>query len=297
MIWLMRSVLLAGLALWFAGATQAEELDWKKVDTALGKSGTAMAGGVHRYGLPRSDLHVVLDGVTIKPALALGGWVAFAPTHDGAMIMGDLVLTETEVSPVMAKLLESGVEVTAVHNHLLRANPAPFYLHVGGHGDPVKLGAAIRAALAQSKTPMETSSGAPAAAPAIDLDTAKIDEAMGAKGQANGGVYQLGVPRRDPVTENGMTIPAGMGSANVANFQPTGESKAAITGDFVVTGNEVNPLIRTLRTNGIEVTAIHSHMLDEQPRLFFVHFWANDDAVKLAKGLRAALDQTAAAKM
>jgi hypothetical protein len=296
MVCLMRSLLLVIAALAFAGAASADDFDWKRVDAALGKTGTAMAGGVHRYGLPRSDLHVVLDGISIKPALALGGWVAFQPMGDGAMIMGDLVLTEPEVNPVMAKLLDGGIEVTAVHNHLLRANPAPFYVHVGGHGDPVKLAETIRAALAQSKTPFEPSAGPPTAAP-IDLDTAKLDAAMGAKGQANGGVYQFGVPRRDPVTENAMTVPAGMGSANVANFQPTGEGKAAITGDFVVTGNEVNPLIRALRTNGIEVTAIHSHMLDEQPRLFFVHFWANDDAVKLAKGLRAALDQTAATKM
>ena len=207
------------------------------------------------------------------------------------------VLTEAEINPVMAKLLDGGIEITAVHNHLLRANPAPYYLHVGGNGDPAKLAEAIRLALTQSKTPLEAPSESATETPAIDLDTAKLDEAMGAKGRANGGVYHFGVPRRDPTSENGMPIPAAMGSANAANFQPTGNGKAAITGDFVVTGNEVNPLIRTLRANGIEVTAIHSHMLDEQPRLFFVHFWANDDAVKLAKGLRGALDRTSAAKM
>ena len=289
------SVSVSAIAVMWA-AHAAAEPDWSKVDATLERAGAVQPGGIHRYGFPRGDLHVTVDGVTIKPALALGGWVAFQAMNDNtAMIMGDLVLTETEVSPVMAKLLESGVEVTAVHNHLLRASPAPFYMHIGGHGDALKLAIAVRSGLALSATPPTAPSGTPA--PAIDLDTAKLDEAMGAKGKANGGVYQFSVPRRDPVTENAMTIPAGMGTANAANFQPTGDGNAAVTGDFVVTGEEVNPLVRSLRRSGIEVTAIHSHMLDEQPRLFFVHFWANDDAVKLAKGLRGALDQTAAAKM
>jgi hypothetical protein len=239
----------------------------------------------------------MLDGVTIKPALALGGWVAFKPMHGGAMIMGDLVLLESEINPVMAKLIEGGLEITAVHNHLLRANPATFYMHVGGHGDPAKMAGVIREALAASKTPLST----PAAAgppPAVDLDTAKLDQIIGAKGQPNGGVYQFGVLRQNPIIENDMPIaPAGpMGVATAINFQPTGDGKAAITGDFVLTGDEVNPVIRALRSNGIEVTAVHSHMLDEQPRLFFLHFWANDNAEKLALGLRAAIDKTASIK-
>ena len=284
-----------GACLAFATSAGAAEVDWNNVDAALGRT-AAVSGEVHRYGFPRTDLSVTLDGVAIKPALALGGWVAFEPMHGGAMIMGDLVLLETEINPVMTKLLESGVEVTAVHNHLLRASPATFYMHVGGHGDPVKIAEALHSALAASKTPLGPPAAAPAAPPAVDLDTAKLDEIIGFKGQANGGVYQFGVPRRDPPTESGMTIPSAMGSANAINFQPTGGGKAAITGDFLVTGDEVNPLIKTLRENGIEVTAIHSHMLDEQPRMFFIHFWANDDAVKLARGIRAALDKTAIAK-
>jgi hypothetical protein len=278
------------------GAAQAQEIDWKKVDEALGRS-AAVSGDVHRYGFPRSDLNVTLDGVTIRPALALGGWAAFKPAHGGAMVMGDLVLLDTEINPVMAKLIENGIEITAVHNHVLRANPATYYMHIGGHGDPVKLATAIRAGLAESKTPL-TPPASPAAQPAIDLDTDQLDQIIGAKGQANGGVYQFGVPRRDPVSESGMQIaPAGpTGVATAINFQPTGGGKAAITGDFVLTGDEVNPVIKALRSNGIEVTAVHSHMLTEQPRLFFLHFWANDDAVKLANGLRAALDKTARAK-
>jgi hypothetical protein len=251
---------------------------------------------VHRYGFPRTDLTVTLDGVTIKPSLALGGWVAFKPMHGEAMVMGDLVLLETEVNPVMVKMIEGGLDITAIHNHLLRASPATFYMHVGGHGDPVKMAAVIRDALAVSKTPM-TPPPAPATPPVVDLDTAQIEQIIGSKGQVNGGVLQFNVPRKEPVTMEGMQMtPVGpMGVAEAINFQPTGGGKAAITGDFVLTGAEVNPVLKTLRANGIDVTALHSHMLMEEPRLFFMHFWAVDDAMKLAHGLRAALDKTATA--
>ncbi|MCP3471003.1 DUF1259 domain-containing protein [Bradyrhizobium sp. CCGUVB1N3] len=276
--------------------TQAQDVDWQKVDDTLGRK-PAVAGDVHRYGFPRSDLAVTLDGVTIKPALALGGWVAFKPAHGGAMIMGDLVLLESEINPVMAKMIAGGLEISAVHNHLLRASPATFYMHVAGHGDPARLAAAIHDALVESKTPL-TVAAPSSPQPAVDLDTAQLDQIIGVKGQANGGVYAFTVPRRDPISEGGMPLnPAGpLGVATGINFQPTGDGKAAITGDFVLTGEEVNPVIAALKTNGIEVTALHSHMLDEQQRLFFMHFWANDDAIKLAKGLRAALDKTASTK-
>ena len=290
--WIMISI----LAVLSASAASAQETDWQKVDDALGRK-AAVTGDVHRYGFPRSDLVVALDGVAIKPALALGGWIAFKPMHGQAMVMGDLVLLETEINPVMLKLMEGGLEITAVHNHLLRANPATFYMHVGGHGDPVKMAAVIHDALGASKTPFV----APAPAsppPAIELDTAQLDQIIGVKGQANGGVYQFAVARRDPVSEGGVQLTPGgpLGLATGINFQPTGAGKAAITGDFVLIADEVNPVIKALRENGIEVTALHSHMLDEQPRLYFMHFWANDDAVKLAKGLRAALDKTASTK-
>jgi hypothetical protein len=289
------STLLSLAALALTLPARAADVDWSKVDAALGKTAT-VSGEVHRYGLPRSDLRVVLDGVAIKPALALGGWLAFAPMHGEAMVMGDLVLLESEIAPVMTGLLEAGVQITAVHNHVLRASPATFYMHVAAHGDPVKLAASIHEALATgSKTPFEPAPTTATAGPQLDLDTAKIDQAMGAKGTANGGVYQFGVPRREPVKENGLPISAALGGANAINFQPTGDGKAAITGDFLATADEVNPLIRALRIGGIEVTAIHSHMLDEQPRVFFIHFWANDDAVKLARNVRIALDKTAVA--
>jgi Domain of Unknown Function (DUF1259) len=293
-LWLVVSIFAAS----FTTAAISQEIDWQKIDDAFGRK-PAVSGDAHRYGFPRTDLTVTLDGVTIKPALALGGWIAFKPARGGAMVMGDLVLLETEINPVMLKLIEGGLEITAVHNHLLRASPATFYMHVGGHGDPARMAAVIHDALAASKTPLATpTAAAPAAPPAVDLDTAQLDQLIGVKGQANGGVYQFNVPRRDPIMEGGMQLsPVGpMGAAIAINFQPTGGGKAAITGDFVLTGDEVNPVIKALRANGIEVTAVHSHMLDEQPRLFFLHFWANDDALKLARGLRAALDKTASTK-
>ena len=208
------------------------------------------------------------------------------------MVMGDLVLTEDEVTPVMTKLQEGGVEQTALHNHVLHESPRVMYMHIGAHGDPVKIARAIHDALALSKTPMT----APAAAPAggtqdLGIDTKQLDQLMGQSGKVNGGVYQFSVPRAEAVTDGGMEVPPSMGLATAINFQPTGGGKAAVTGDFVLIASEVNPVIKALRDNGIEVTALHSHMLTENPRLFFMHFWADDDAQKLARGLRAALDK------
>jgi hypothetical protein len=277
----------------------AADIDWSKVDQALGKTGMAQPGDVHKYALPRTDLHVTLDGIAIKPALALGGWLAFRPVGEATMVMGDLVMAEDEINPVMAKLLANGITVTAVHNHLLRAQPATFYMHVAGLGDPVKLAAALHDALGASKTPFGVAAaGAPpaAVAPPLDLDTAKLDQTIGHKGTVTGGVYQFGIPRADVIKDDGMAIPPAMGTAIAINFQPTSGGKAAITGDFILLGEELNPVLKALRENGIEVTAVHNHMLDEQPRTFFVHFWANDDATKLAQGLRAALDKVHVAK-
>ena len=260
------------------------------VGEALGKSGKAMPGDIYRVGLPRSDLKVTLDGVEIKPALALGSWLAFAKHGDQGMVMGDLVLTASEVNTVMKKLEESGIEITALHNHLLRNEPFTMYMHVLGRGDPVALAKALHAALAESKTPLQDS--APYASPSsstIDLDTAAIDSALGKKGTVNSGVYQVNIPRAEHIKDGGMDVPEAMGSAIAINVQPTGAGKAAITGDFVLTAKEVNPVLKALREHGIEVTAIHNHMLNDQPRLFFLHFWANDDVSKLTAGLKAAL--------
>lgn len=272
---------------------------WQKVGEALGKSGSELPGGIYRIGLPRTDLKVTLDGIQLKPSLALGSWLAFQQMGDKATVMGDLVLTDSEITPVLAKLTEGGIKITAVHNHLLRASPATFYMHVLGQGDPVQLATVLHDGLAQTGTPLpKDASQATGATPApqIDLDSQVIDQTLGAKGKVNGGVLQFSVPRADKIVEDGMEVPAAMGTGEAINFQPTDGGKAAITGDFVLTSNEVEPVMNELRKNGIEITALHSHMLNEQPRLYFMHFWANDDARKLAIALRAALDKVNVAR-
>jgi hypothetical protein len=300
MMWKRSAMKCAALAFAVTLSAPAIAADdgWQaRVGEALGKTGSAMPGGVYRVGLPRTDLKVTLDGVELKAGFALGSWLAFEAIGDSGMAMGDLVLTMDEVSPVMKKLIEGGIEVTALHNHLLRNQPFTMYMHVLGRGDPVKLATTLHTALGESKTPLATGASAPAAAPPpLDLDTAAIDQALGAKGTNNGGIYQFGIPRADAIKDGGMGVPPAMGSANAINFQPTGGGKAAITGDFVLVAKEVNPVAKALRDHGIEVTALHNHMLDEEPRLFFMHFWANDDAKKLAEGLKAALAQINIAK-
>jgi hypothetical protein len=272
----------------FAGPATAAEIDWAKVDAAIGKKGASQPGGVYKFGLPRSDLKVTVDAVAIKPALALGSWVAFQPSGDGAMLMGDLVLTEDEINPVMQRLIDGGIEISALHNHLLHMSIPVFYMHVDGHGDPVKLAQTLHAALTLSKTPLSQPATPPPAP--LDLDTATIEQTLGSKGTANGGVYQFSIPRAEAISAGAMAIPPSMGTAIAINFQPTGGGQAAITGDFVLLGSEVNPVLRALRQHGIDVTALHSHMIDDSPHLFFMHFWAHDNATRLAEGLRAALD-------
>jgi biotin operon repressor len=263
--------------------------DPKKIDAIIGRSGE-MNNGVYKIGLPRTDLKVKADGVDIKPTLALGSWMAFKRMGGHTMVMGDLVLLETEINQVLTKLEEKGVEVSAVHNHILNEQPRVMYMHFMGKGDDEQLARALKDALSLSGTPMgPPAAGAP---PASTTDWKKVQEALGVQGRERGGVLQVGVPRKEKImTADGMEVPGFMGTATAINFQPT-DKGAAITGDFVMTANEVNPVIRELRKAGIQITALHSHMLDETPRLFFMHFWANDDAVKLAKGLRAALART-----
>lgn len=290
---ILRSLLVLAMLPQLVGVAHASESWEDAIASALGTPGTEMAGGVYRVGFPRTDLKVVLDGVAVKPTLALGSWVAFMRHGNEVMLMGDLVLTDDEVNPVMKRLLEGGLTITALHNHLLRASPHTMYMHVGGMGDGAKLAAALHAALALSRTPFPsapTATTAPATpVPALEINTAALDQALGHKGKVNNGVYAFSIPRAVTPSADGMTIPEAMGSAIAINFQPTGGGKAAIAGDLVLTADEVNPVLRSLRSNGIEVTALHNHMLDDEPRLFFMHFWANDDAGKLARALADAL--------
>lgn len=266
-----------------------QQLNTKAIDQIIGRSGE-LKGDVYKIGLPRTDLKVTADGEPIKPGLALGSWMAFKRTDNHAMVMGDLVLLESEVTPVLSKLEDNGIEISAIHNHILNEQPRVMYMHYMGHGDEGKLARAMKEALALSGTPMGPP---PAASPAAStFDWSKVQEALGIKGNERGGVLQVGVPRKEKITTgDGTEVPAFMGTATAINLQPTSKG-VAITGDFVLIASEVNPVIRELRKAGIQVTALHSHMLDESPRLFFMHFWANDQPVKLARGLRAALEKT-----
>ena len=286
----MRTVLLSGLATLLLAAPAWAAPDWAKVDAALGRPGVEQPDGVRRYGFPRSDLRVVLDGVSIEPSLALGSWAAFQPMGDEVMVMGDLVLTHEEVNPVMTRLLQGGYTITALHNHLLRSAPGTMYMHIAAHGDPVRLAAALRQAISASRTPISPPSLGAGAPSRLNLNSDALDELMGAEGRVNGGVLQYSIPRAEWLMDGGMVTPQSMGTATAINFQPTGGGKAAITGDFVLIASEVDRVLRALRANDIEVTALHNHMLNDEPRLFFLHFWANDDAAKLARGLRSALD-------
>ncbi len=271
--------------------------EWKAVEDVFGFPPANLPGGVARFNMPRKDLHVTVAGTEVKPGLALGGWAAFHHIGDNdAMIMGDLVLTEDEVAPVMKALQDGGVEVTALHNHLNGESPKIMYIHMGGHGDPVKLAQTIKQAVGLTKTPIPR--GAPAKETAADLgfDVDALDKIMGRKGTVSGGVLHYSAPRAEKLTEEGMETPPSMGAGTVINFQPTGNGRAAIAGDFAMTGKEVGPVINILEENGIQPVALHSHALDDVPRLFYMHFWANDDVVKLAKALRSAVDATNSVK-
>jgi Domain of Unknown Function (DUF1259) len=274
---------------------RAAQPDWKAVEQALGKSGQLQDGDVFRVGMPRTDLSVTVKGVPVKAAFALGSYAAFKQVGDHAMVMGDLVLLDQEVPPVMSGLFSGGLEVTAVHNHVNEVSPHVMYMHYEGHGDAVQLARALRQALSASATPLGTPAApaAPAAAAAPTLDSKAIEQGLGRTGREVGaGVYQVTVPRAEAITENGTPLLPAMGVVTALNFQPVADGKAAITGDFVLLDREVNPVARTLRQHGVDVTAIHNHGLLDTPRLFYMHFWAVDEPGKLATALKAALDQT-----
>ncbi|MCE9602995.1 MAG: DUF1259 domain-containing protein [Gemmatimonadetes bacterium] len=281
-----------------------DTLDRRTLESVMGRPGAVLAGGVLRFGMPRADLDVRIGEVRIRPNFALGSWLAFKVAPGGAVAMGDLVLLESELGPVLARLQSGGIEQSAIHHHLVGESPHVLYVHLHAHGEARPIAEAVRAALALTGTPAPATTGSPAGAPAntpvtataapvpFALDSAAIGSTIGFHGTVNGGVLQIGVPRSETIREMGVEIPPTMGLATAINFQPTGDGKAAITGDFVLLGSEVNPVIRVLQSQGIAVTSLHNHLLDDEPRLFFMHFWANDDALKLARGLRAALDVT-----
>jgi hypothetical protein len=259
------------------------------IDQALGRSGQK-TGDVYRVSFPRTDLHVSVKGVAIKPGLALGSWAAFLGTDDNAMVMGDLVLLEDELNPVMAKLRSSGFEISAVHNHLMEETPKVLYMHYMGHGPATQLATSLRAALSLSKTPLEKPV-APAEEAAAPAWVKTVEDAVGRKATYKGGVLSYGVPRSDTITMAGMTITPAAGVGEAINFQAADSGNVATTGDFVLTADEVNPVISALQEHSIQVTALHSHMLTEQPRLFFMHFWCVGSPESVGAGIKAALSK------
>ncbi|MBO0883316.1 MAG: DUF1259 domain-containing protein, partial [Mycobacterium sp.] len=254
-------------------------------------------GDVFRIGSPRTDLKVTDDGVPVQAGFALGSYAAFKQFDDGAMVMGDLVLLDEEVNGVMQGLFDQGFEVTALHNHLLNMAPHVMYMHFEGHGDAVQLAEGLHQALSASATPLSPAvPPSPAAAPSgPQLDMSMLDSTLGYSGKANGNIVQYTIGRAETVTEGGHQLLPSMGVATALNFQPTGEETAAITGDFALIEGEVNPVAQALKSNGIDVTAVHQHHLSEQPKLYYMHFWGNADPARLAQGLRAAVEQTRSA--
>src|SRR5262244_1516325 len=237
---------------------------------------------------------VVITGMPAGAYAADPDWKAFKQVGDHTMVMGDLVLLDAEIPAVMSGLFANGLEVTAVHNHLNEMSPHVMYMHYEGRGDAVQLAKGLHTALAASATPLggpAPAAARPTAQPA--LDGKRIEQILGRQGRdIGGGVFQVTAPRAEAITEMGHPLLPTMGVVTVMNFQPTGDGRAAITGDFVLVDREVNVVARALRQNGIEVTAIHNHGLFDTPRLFYMHFWANDDPARLAQGLKAALDLT-----
>jgi hypothetical protein len=272
-----------------AGA--GSDAQWKPVEAAMGRSGQMQPGDVFKFSMPRRDLTVTKNGVKIAPGLALGSWAAFKKMGNQGMVMGDLVLTEDEIEPVMLSLQQNGIEQTGIHNHLIGEQPHIMFMHVEGHGDPATLAKSLATALALTKTPTAAPASSSPAAP-LGIDQAAVEKALGYAGKVNGGILQFTISRNEKIMEHGMEIPPAMGTATGINFQPTGGGKAAISGDFVLLATEVNPVIRALRKHGIDVEAVHNHMLGDEPHMYFMHFWANDDAAKLAAGLREAMAAT-----
>jgi hypothetical protein len=283
------TVLLIGGAQAITGQTPS---GWEAVDKVFGAAGKDLPGDIHRYGWPRSDLHVTIGGVPVEPGLALGAWAGFKKTGSGneAFTMGDLVVLESELEPVLGELVAGGLEIYAIHNHLAGETPRVLYVHFHGHGDPATLAQTLKAALAKTKTPPPGKAAQPTAEQEKTLE--RLQAALGRKGTMAGTVLQVGVARAEPILEGGVEVPPSMGMNNPMNFQTVGE-RVATTGDFVLVADEVNPVLRELHAHGIEVTALHSHMLKETPRLFFMHFWGVGTPEKIGEGMKAALSKVA----
>jgi Domain of Unknown Function (DUF1259) len=274
-------------------AVTTTDADWKPVADALGRSGKLGDNNTaYRIALVRNDLQVTTDGVAIKPGLSLGGYVGFVRyDNNETLLMGDLVITEAELPKVTDALHAHGLAQTALHKHLLQQAPPVWWTHVHGMGDAVQLARGLKAAL--DTTSIGPANPPPAHQPPVDIDTAGVEQALGRKGTPDGGLFKYSIPRKDTIVEDGHVLPAAsLNLTTVINFQPVGGGRAAINGDFILVAAEVQKVIQALRAGNIQIVELHNHGLTEQPRLFYMHYWAADDAVTLAKALRPALDAT-----
>jgi hypothetical protein len=262
-------------------------LDTAAIDRAIGRTGQVMAGEVYRVGFPRTDLTVTVGDVKVQPGLALGSWAAFKATPTGAVVDGDLVLLDAEINPVISALQDHDFQITAVHNHLLNETPKIMYVHYWAQGSAPALAQALREALGRSQTPIssQTAPAGPVADPPVDV----IEQAIGLRGMLTDGVLALSQPRPETIQMMGVTLPPSMGMATSISFQSAGPGRVAATGDFVMLGDEVNKVARALRAHDISITALHNHMLNGTPELYFMHFWGEGDAAAVASGLKAAL--------
>jgi hypothetical protein len=277
------------------GGAATDSLDTNAIEHAIGKAGE-LKDKVYKISLPRKDLSVSVNGVKLKPGFALGSWIAFEESGNEAVMDGDLVLTENEVGPVLTQLRKEGIEVSAVHNHLIGETPRVMYVHVAGKGKAALMAAHLKGALNLTGTPLEAAAAngrdnaAKGATEETGFDAELIQEELGHQGKAKDGVLHVSVPRPETITMHGAALPPSMGMATAINFQSTGEKKVAATGDFVMVSAEVDRVSKALTEHGILITALHNHLVHGSPDLYFMHFWAVDSAEKVAKGLRAGLD-------
>lgn len=274
-------------ACWRARGQGSGKLDTGAIEREIGKAGE-MKGEVYKISLPRTDLTVIIDGVKIEPRVALGSWMAFKSTPAGTVAHGDLVLTEEEAYPVLAELEAQGLRITGLHNHLLRESPRLVFLHFWGTGDETTLARGLKRALSHTKTPIM-----PAKEAARDEafpEAESIQNVLGQKGQVKKGILEVSLPRPEKIVTTGVEVPPPMGMATSIKFQPAGDGTVAVTGDFVLTGDEVNRVAKALAEHGIQVTALHNHLVHETPGLYFMHFWAKDTPEKVAKGIKAGIE-------
>jgi hypothetical protein len=274
-----------------AASVHSPGVNWTAVQQAIGTRLAAEDGGVHTAEWLRTDLHVVNAGIAESPGMELGAEASFHESSPGrVVVIGEATLTEDELSKVADRLQQGGVEITAIHKHLQAESPRLWWLHYAAYGEPVHIAHAVHAALAATRIPAHQPSETQSP---LALDAAALDRVIGAKGENEHGTYHFHVPVAQKVTDTRaqLTLPYLMEASTLLMFQPLGAGRAAVNGDFVMTADQVNPVIRALRSRGITIIELHNHMLHEQPRLFYLHFWATGQATALAHSLRAGLDQ------